>query len=300
MWLITTIGFFSIVQKPGQQATGTLTVRGRVRADLEALRDRHLPSMGPIEADGGTDYKYRAVAPAAAVAAAMCAAVAEIDYPNFKSAVAARQGSARAGLYHKLWDTLYKLTGVDQAKPAAAAPSGGAGNRFVDTEEDLPCWGIPVPDDAKRPVAGGTGGPNPDGWATATAFGGVVFDGGGRVLLRKPAGEFDGYAWTFPKGRPKAGEPAERAAVREVREETGVRATIVVKIPGTYRGGTSHTSYYRMTPVQDVGDFDRAETERVVWVEPAEARRLIAQTRNEVGRRRDLDVLAAALTVGRG
>ena len=52
-----------------------LTVRGRVQADLDALKAKYLPAMGPIEADVGTDYKYRAVAPAAQVAAAMCAAI---------------------------------------------------------------------------------------------------------------------------------------------------------------------------------------------------------------------------------
>ena len=34
MWLITPTGFFSIVQKPGDAAANTLTVRARVRQDL--------------------------------------------------------------------------------------------------------------------------------------------------------------------------------------------------------------------------------------------------------------------------
>lgn len=34
MWLMTTVGFFSIVRKPGET---DLTVRARVRSDLEAL-----------------------------------------------------------------------------------------------------------------------------------------------------------------------------------------------------------------------------------------------------------------------
>ena len=37
MWLVTPIGFFSIVQKPGDKANGTLTVRARLRSDLAAL-----------------------------------------------------------------------------------------------------------------------------------------------------------------------------------------------------------------------------------------------------------------------
>ena len=68
MWLITNFGFFSIVEKPNQKGQGMLTIRARAKADLEALRAKYLPAMGPIEADKGTDYKYRAVAPAAQVA----------------------------------------------------------------------------------------------------------------------------------------------------------------------------------------------------------------------------------------
>ena len=38
MWLITPTGFFSIVQKPTDAQANTLTVRARVRQDLETLR----------------------------------------------------------------------------------------------------------------------------------------------------------------------------------------------------------------------------------------------------------------------
>jgi hypothetical protein len=34
-----------------------------------------------------------------------------------------------------------------------------------------------------------------------TAYGGVLIDQKGRVLLRKPKVEYDGYVWTFPKGK---------------------------------------------------------------------------------------------------
>ena len=298
MWIITKFGFFSVVQKPGQKATGTLTVRGRVQADLEAFRAQYLPTMAPVETDAGTDYKYRAVAPAAQVAAAMCAAVADIDYANFKNAVAVGQGSTRSKLYQELWDTLWKLDEFDateqaaievdlaQEPPSPETDAAGVGSRFVDTEDDLACWGISPSTNAGEPVRDRT---------EPTSFGGVVFDGSGRVLLRKPAGEFDGYVWTFPKGRPDHGETPDATAVREVREETGIQAIIVGAVPGTFRGGTSLTTYYRMTPVQDFGDHDRAETEQIVWADPAEAHRLIAQTRNAVGRQRDWDVLAAAV-----
>ena len=49
MWLITPVGFFSIVQKPSDVAADTLTVRARVQGDLEALREQFLPGLGAIQ-----------------------------------------------------------------------------------------------------------------------------------------------------------------------------------------------------------------------------------------------------------
>jgi len=92
MWLITNFGFFSIVRKPDDVGGQTLTVRARVRADLDALRERYLPTLGPIAADAGTDYKYRAKAPKADVAMALLRAAEDIDYSNFKNSVLQTQG----------------------------------------------------------------------------------------------------------------------------------------------------------------------------------------------------------------
>ena len=36
-------------------------------------------------------------------------------------------------------------TGDDDQSSSDDSPNSDLGNRFVDTEEDLPCWGIPVP-----------------------------------------------------------------------------------------------------------------------------------------------------------
>src|SRR4051812_26658836 len=100
MWLITPIGFFSIVQKPHDNLVGTLTVRARVRSDLARLQQDYLPSMGSIEESHDPDYRFRATAPKAEVAAAMTCMVHELDYSNFKSEVAKQQGKKRASLYH--------------------------------------------------------------------------------------------------------------------------------------------------------------------------------------------------------
>lgn len=109
MWLITPIGFFSVVRKPTDTKNKTLTVRARVRSDLEALQAQYLPELGPIQESAVNDYRFRAVAPQAAVAAAMARLAETLDYSNFKDAVKQRQGAARAHLYHGVWDVLYRL-----------------------------------------------------------------------------------------------------------------------------------------------------------------------------------------------
>src|SRR4051812_34371116 len=130
MWLITNFGFFSVVQKPGQHATVQLTVRARAKADLEALRERYLPALGPVEAGKGTDYKYRAVAPAAQVAAAFCMAIADIDYSNFKNSVAELQGAQRHDVYAKLWAVLHEISDV------AVTTTSRSGPRATRRDED--------------------------------------------------------------------------------------------------------------------------------------------------------------------
>jgi len=125
------------------------------------------------------------------------------------------------------------------------------------------------------------------------AYGGVVFDSQGRVLLREPSGHYDGYVWTFPKGRPDSGETPEEAALREVQEETGIIAKIVKRVPGDFPGGTTMNRFFVMSFVSDTGEHD-FETSRIKWVKPDEAARLIGKTTNHVGKQRDLAILAAA------
>lgn len=106
MWLFTPIGFFSIVKKPG---TTGLTVRSRVKGDLEALRSEFLPELSPTVGQAGTDYPWRATVSHEAFAAAAGRMVLAIDYPNFKNEVAAKQGKVRASRYAGVWNVLYGL-----------------------------------------------------------------------------------------------------------------------------------------------------------------------------------------------
>ena len=261
MWLMTPFGFFSIVQKPDDEEKGTLTIRARVYQDLEKLRTKYLPGMGEISANAGSDYRYRAKAPRGEVGLALANMAVGIGYNNFKDEVAVRQGKVRAGLYGKVWEVLYKLP---DEQPVNKKTQQAAVN-------------------TKKEALG-----------LASAYGGVVVDAQGLILLREPRNHFDGYVWTFPKGRPDKGETPEEAALREVREETGYGARIIAKLEGSHIGGTTVTEYFMMAPVGHPSAFD-SETAAIRWATPDEAKALISKTTNQKGRERDLAVLNAVM-----
>lgn len=259
MWLMTNIGFFSIVQKPH---TDFLTIRSRVKNDLESLRCNYLPELSETIGHAGTDYPWRATVSHDKFAAALWKIVSDIDYPNFKNEVAAKQGKARAIKYGKVWSVLNELH--EQDVVASVAPKS--------------IWTDTVPAGKK------------------VAYGGVIISRSGRVLLREVKNHFDGYVWTFPKGKAEPGELPEETALRESYEETGTRPTIIVPISGDFEGGTSINRYYLMQADEDSGGVseDDKETASICWVFPDEARRLVEQTTNSIGKKRDLAVLDAA------
>lgn len=57
MWIFTTVGFFSVVQKPGDRR---LCVRARAACDLERLRATLMTELGPTTDAEGTDSPFRA------------------------------------------------------------------------------------------------------------------------------------------------------------------------------------------------------------------------------------------------
>ncbi|HZU35487.1 MAG TPA: hypothetical protein VFA18_06255 [Gemmataceae bacterium] len=110
MWIFTTCGFFSIVQKPN---TTHLTVRSRARLDLDHLRTQYLPELSATVANAGTDYPYRATVSHEAFAKALSRIARDIDYGNFKDEVAARMGHERASVYGRIWSALLDLEQED-------------------------------------------------------------------------------------------------------------------------------------------------------------------------------------------
>ena len=119
MWIATTIGFFSIVQKQWDKADNTLTVRARVKADLEAFIDvmkKHsvsAPRHVEILEDANADYRYRIQAPRNAVETAIWRISMDITYDNFKNEVSRVQGRDRARIYGNVWSELLALQAYD-------------------------------------------------------------------------------------------------------------------------------------------------------------------------------------------
>lgn len=101
MWIFLPNSMLSIVQKPGDAKTGTLTVRARVAGDIE----RVFPGAMVIEG-AGTDYRFRATVQREHVAKAMFDQVMALDYSNFKGSV---QNQGRHDAYMRCWHDMYAL-----------------------------------------------------------------------------------------------------------------------------------------------------------------------------------------------
>ncbi|HXU44080.1 MAG TPA: NUDIX hydrolase [Thermoanaerobaculia bacterium] len=100
--------------------------------------------------------------------------------------------------------------------------------------------------------------------------GGLVVDGE-RVLLISTR---NGRRWQLPKGHIEEGETAEQAAVREVREETGVTGRILAALPGVEywyveRGQArihKKVDYYLLDYVSGTTDgYDPTEVSGASW-----------------------------------
>jgi len=275
MWLMTPVGFFSVVRKPTDTRQNTLTVRARVRVDLEQLKARYLPELGPVLESTTTDYRFRAVAPQAAVAQGMARLVTDLDYDNFKNAMAQRQGQARADLYHDVWSVLYELQRKPQGEVHPKRDDGGQPVliRTPSTPSAQRAW-----KQAEQIAAVLPGGKLPASlhrvrlqhWANAPAAtedwealadenkiaepafrvprglapaaGVVVKESDGRIWMICPTNRFGGYELTFPKGR-LDGKTPQATALCETYEESGLRVRLLRHLVDVRRSQT-FTRYY--------------------------------------------------------
>lgn len=112
MWLFTTVGFFSIVEKPIEGAKTNapmLAVRSRVPGDLEALREKYMPELSEPIATPSGDYKFRASISHEDFAKGMTKIVSDLHYDNFKSEIGRKQGYKREYYYHGVWAAAMQL-----------------------------------------------------------------------------------------------------------------------------------------------------------------------------------------------
>jgi 8-oxo-dGTP diphosphatase len=111
------------------------------------------------------------------------------------------------------------------------------------------------------------------------ASGGIVVrrSAGGPEVLVVHRPRYDD--WSLPKGKDHPGEAPEQAAVREVEEETRVRAVIVAPLPEVAyptSAGPKVVRYFVMR-AETTGEFaPNDEVDEIRWVSPEEAARLLS------------------------
>jgi 8-oxo-dGTP pyrophosphatase MutT (NUDIX family)/phosphohistidine phosphatase SixA len=105
------------------------------------------------------------------------------------------------------------------------------------------------------------------------AAGGVVWRPGPEILLvHRP--RYDD--WSLPKGKLDPGEHLLSAAVREVFEETGIRAVPATRLaPVRYLTGEpgveKQVTYWTMRPADDIGHDPTDEVDELAWLRLADA-----------------------------
>jgi hypothetical protein len=116
MWLFTKYGFYSAVcarQGDGRHGRpvdlGRIMVRARVEKHLQALKERFPELLGACEIQTfpGTDYAFRVFVHKPVWSQVLARLNDEMDYDNFKSAVAHFRGrDAYERALHEVWSVM--------------------------------------------------------------------------------------------------------------------------------------------------------------------------------------------------
>lgn len=121
--------------------------------------------------------------------------------------------------------------------------------------------------------------------------GGVVTNLRGEVAIVLQRDRKGRLRWTLPKGRLDRGEDAETAALREVYEETGLRARVLGPVM-VHEGPRHFTHYFDMVLERDDGMHDE-ETKEVAFVP-------LLQAVKKIDSARDLAVLRRVVELRTG
>jgi len=114
------------------------------------------------------------------------------------------------------------------------------------------------------------------------AAGGVILREGPRIaVVHRP--KYDD--WSLPKGKLDDGETFEEAALREVEEETGIRARLLEELDSvTYRDNKDRPKivrYWLMEPLDGADDFAKNdEVDVLEWLTPADAAKRLSHERD--------------------
>jgi 8-oxo-dGTP diphosphatase len=106
--------------------------------------------------------------------------------------------------------------------------------------------------------------------AEVLAAGGLILRDGEIAVVHRP--RYDD--WSLPKGKLDEGEDFEQAALREVREETGLECTLVRSLGDTtytdHKDRAKLVRYFEMHP--EGGEFTpNDEVDELRWIPLAEA-----------------------------
>jgi len=108
------------------------------------------------------------------------------------------------------------------------------------------------------------------------AAGGVVVRDGTVLVVHRP--RYDD--WSLPKGKLEDGESWEEAALREVREETGVGGRLVRELDDDHytdrKGRPKRVRWWLMQPVALDRREPDDEVDEVRWVPLVDARELLS------------------------
>ncbi|MEO8511055.1 MAG: NUDIX hydrolase [Chloroflexota bacterium] len=134
--------------------------------------------------------------------------------------------------------------------------------------------------------------------ARATSAGGVIHRSQGDLIevvlvhRRKPV------LWALPKGTPDSGETLEETALREAREETGLRVEIeeplrTILYAFVRRNVRFHKTvhFFLMRPVGGALEEHDAEFDEARWVQLEEARELLSYPTEKLVVERAAEVL---------